>query len=160
PLEEWQQYWAFEHINRRGVTLDMPFVRHAAALAAEDAVAIGRRLAVLTDGAVTRVTQSQRIAAWLGDNLADTAMREILMVGTPADDDDGDDDAETNQELSVERDRIARVLVMLDAKRANGGLGPNEVRAHEVATLRLYGAGNSPKKFMRLEAQQVDGVLR
>ncbi len=44
PLAEWQQYWAFEHINRRGVALDMPFVRRAAALAAEDAVASGRRL--------------------------------------------------------------------------------------------------------------------
>ena len=49
PLEEWRQYWAFEHINRRGVAVDMPFVRRAAALAAEDAVAIGRRLAELTE---------------------------------------------------------------------------------------------------------------
>src|SRR5262249_10365196 len=64
------------------------------------------------------------------------------------------------QELSLERDRVARVLAMLDAKRANGGLDPNETRAHEAATLRLYGAGSSPKKFVRLEAQQVDGVLR
>jgi DNA polymerase len=32
PREEWQQYWAFEHINRRGVGLDMAFVRRAAAL--------------------------------------------------------------------------------------------------------------------------------
>src|SRR6516165_10358892 len=78
PLAEWQQYWAFEHINRRGVMLDMPFVRRAAALAAEDAVAIGRRLVKLTNGTVTRVTQAQRIATWLHDNLADAAMREIL----------------------------------------------------------------------------------
>ena len=35
-----EQYWAFEHINRRGVTVDTQFVRRAAALAAEDAVAI------------------------------------------------------------------------------------------------------------------------
>ena len=83
PLEEWQQYWAFEHINRRGVVLDMPFVRRAAALAAEDAVAIGRRLVELTDGAVTRVTQAKRIAAWLHDQLADAAMREVLTVGVP-----------------------------------------------------------------------------
>jgi hypothetical protein len=48
PREEWQQYWAFEHINRRGVAIDVPFVLRAAALAAEDAVAIGRRLAELT----------------------------------------------------------------------------------------------------------------
>ena len=31
PLAEWQEYWAFERINRRGVMLDMPFVRGAAA---------------------------------------------------------------------------------------------------------------------------------
>ena len=91
PLAEWQQYWAFEHINRRGVAVDMPFVRRAAALAAEDAVAIGRRLAELTDGTVTRVTQAKRLAAWLHDQLADAAMREVLTPGVPADDDDGDD---------------------------------------------------------------------
>src|SRR5215472_4624105 len=49
-LAEWREYWAFEHINRRGVMIDLPFVRRAAALAAEDSVAIGRRLAELTDG--------------------------------------------------------------------------------------------------------------
>jgi hypothetical protein len=49
---------------------------------------------------------------------------------------------------------------MLDVKRANGGLSPGEIKAHEAATLRLYGAGAAPKKFARLEAQQVDGVLR
>jgi hypothetical protein len=95
PLEEWRQYWAFEHINRRGVVLDIPFVRRAAALAAEDGVAIGRRLVELTDGAVTRVTQAKRIAAWLHDQLPDAAMREVLTVGVSADDDvdgDGDDD--------------------------------------------------------------------
>ena len=92
PLEEWQQYWAFERINRRGVAVDLPFVRRAAALAAEDAVASGRRLAELTGGAVTRVTQAKRIASWLHDQLPDAAMREVLTLGVPADDDDDDDD--------------------------------------------------------------------
>ena len=140
----------------------MPFIRQAAALAAQDAVAIGRRLAELTDGAVTRVTQAKRIAAWLHDQLPDAAMREVLTLGVPADDDDGDDDDDEAEphELSLTRDRVARVLAMLDTKRANGGLDPAETKAHEVATLRLYGAGASPKKFARLEAQQVDGVLR
>jgi DNA polymerase len=162
PLAEWREYWAFEHINHRGVGLDMPFVRRAAALTAEDAVASGRRLAELTDKAVTRVTQAKRIAIWTRDQLADAAMREVLTVGVPADDNDGDetdDDAEPH-ELSLTRDRVARVLAMLEAKHANGGLNPAETKAREVATLRLYGAGSSAKKFARLAAQQVDGVLR
>jgi DNA polymerase len=159
PREEWQQYWAFEHINRRGVMVDVPFIARAAALAAEDGGAIGHRLVELTDGTVTRVTQAKRIAVWMHDQLADAAMREVLILGVPADDDDDDDEAEPH-EFSVTRDRVARVLAMLEAKRANGGLIPAETKALEVATLRLYGAGASPKKFARLDAQQVDGVLR
>src|SRR5262249_38414800 len=159
PRGEWEQYWAFERINRRGVVIDMPYVRRAAVLAAQDAVASGRRLVELTGGAVTRVTQAGRIATWLHDNLADAAMREVLMVGVP-DVDEDEADAEAEQEFSLTRDRVARVLAMLDAKRANGGLGVDEVKALEVAAIRLYGAGASPKKFARLEAQQVEGVLR
>ena len=158
PREEWQQYWAFEHVNRRGVVLDMDFVRAAAALAAEDAIISGHRLDELTGGIVTKVTQRERIAAWLFDNLADAAMREVITVGVPDDGGDADDDDEA--EFSLTRDRVARVLAMLDAKQANGGLNPDETKAHEVATLRLYGAGTSPLKFARLDAQQVDDVLR
>ena len=152
PLEEWRQYQAFEHINRRGVMVDVPFITGAAALAAEDGGAIGRRLVELTDGTVTRVTQAKRIAVWMHDQLADATMREVLTLGVPADDDDDDDETEPH-EFSVTRDRVARVLAMLEAKRANGGLIPAETKALEVATLRLYG-------FARLVAQQVDGILR
>jgi DNA polymerase len=143
----------------------MPFVRGAAALAAEDAIASGHRLAELTDKAVTRVTQAKRIATWLHDTLTDAAMREVLTVGIPADEEDGDaaddaDDEAEPQEFSLTRDRVARVLAMLDAKHANGGLSAGETKAREAAELRLYGAGAAPKKFARLAAQQVDGVLR
>ena len=161
PRAEWEQYWSFERINRRGVSLDVPFVTHAAALAAEDAIASGRRLAELTCGAVTRVTQAKRLAAWLHDQLADAAMREALTVSASDDDDDDDDDDQAESlEFSLTRDRVARVLAMLDAKQANGGLSADELKAREAATLRLYGAGAAPKKFARLAAQQVDGVLR
>ena len=97
------------------------------------------------------------------DQLADAAMREVLTLGVPADADDGDfddDDAAEPHKLSLTRDRVARVLAMLEAKRANGGLTADETKALEAATLRLYGGGTSPKKFARLDAQQVDGVLR
>jgi DNA polymerase bacteriophage-type len=163
PRKEWQEYWAFEHVNRRGVMLDVAFVNRAATLAAEDAVASGRRLAELTGGIVTCVTQAKRIATWLQNNLTDAAMREVLTIGVPVDEDDdndADDDEAEPQEFSLTRDRVARVLAMLDVKRVNGGLNAGEAKAYEAATLRLYGAGTSPKKFARLAAQQVAGVLR
>jgi hypothetical protein len=70
------------------------------------------------------------------------------------------DETQTELKLSLKRERVERLLAMLDVKRANGGLSNSEVIAYEVATLRLYGAGASPKKFARLEAQQVCGGLR
>jgi DNA polymerase len=158
PRAEWRQYWAFEKINRRGVHVDAPFIERAAALAAEDAAAIGRRLAELTDGAVTTVGQAKRIATWLYDRLPDAAMREALTIGAPADEDEGDEAEEL--EFSLTRDRVARVLAMLEAKRANGGLRSDETKAFEAATLRLYGAGASPKKFARIGREQVGGVIR
>jgi DNA polymerase len=97
PLAELQQYWAFEQHNRRGVMLDMPFVRHAAVLAAEDVVANGRRLAELTGKAVTSVTQAKRLATWLYDQLPDAAMREVLTVSASADDDVDDDDDDSDE---------------------------------------------------------------
>jgi len=63
-------------------------------------------------------------------------------------------------EFSLKRERVERLLAMLDVKRAAGGLNTDETKAHEVATLRLFGAGAAPKKFARLDAQQVDGVVR
>jgi hypothetical protein len=111
PLAEWGEYWSFERINRRGVMLDLPFVHRAAALAVEDSVAIGRRLLELTNWYVGRVAQAKRIAAWMHNQLADAAMREILTVGIPPDGDGDDaDDDETEQEFSLTRDRVARVL--------------------------------------------------
>jgi hypothetical protein len=63
-------------------------------------------------------------------------------------------------EFSLARERVERLLALLDVKALNGGLSASEAKAREVATLRLFGAGASPKKFARLAAQQVDGVLR
>jgi DNA polymerase len=158
PPVEWKQYWAFERINRRGVHVDTPFVERAAALAAQDAAAIGRRLTELTDGTVTTVNQAKRIAAWLYDQLPDAAMREALTIGAPADEDEGDEAEEI--EFSLRRDRVARLLAMLETKQANGGLYPDETKAFEAATLRLYGAGAAPKKFARIAREQIGGIIR
>jgi DNA polymerase len=166
PSLEWEQYWAFEKLNRRGVILDMPFVLRAEALAAEDGIASGRRLAELTNGVVTRVTQAKRIAKQLHDWLPDAAMREVLTVGVPADEEDevcngsDEDEQDGGPEFSLRRERVERLIAMLDVKKANGGLSVRETKAHEIATRRLYGAGASPRKFARLSAQQVDSVLR
>ena len=162
PREEWQQYWAFEHINRRGVAVDVPFVRQRCRPGGR-----GRRRHRPPAGRAYRRERHPGHAGETDRKLdARRARRRGDARGADArrscsdDDDDDGDDAGEPPELSLTRDRVARVLAMLEAKHANGGLDPDETKAREVATLRLYGAGAAPKKFARLEAQQVDGVLR
>ena len=162
PLEEWQQYWAFEHINRRGVG-----ARRAVRAPRRRPGGRGRRRHRPPAGRTDRRGRHPRHAGQTDRGLAARSARrrgdargaDGRRSGDDDDDDDDDDEAEPH-EFSLTRDRVARVLAMLDAKRANGGLDPAETKALEVATLRLYGAGASPKKFARLDAQQVDGVLR
>ena len=55
------------------------------------------------------------------------------------------DEQDAELVLSLTRERVERLLVMLDAKRANGGLNADEAKAREVAELRLFGAGAAPK---------------
>src|SRR5262245_55892906 len=71
-----------------------------------------------------------------------------------------DDDQEDQLKLSLTRERVERLLAMVGVKPASGVLTADEAKAREVAEIRLFGAGASPKKFARLAAQQVDGVLR
>jgi DNA polymerase len=164
PLEEWREYHAFERINRRGVCVDMPFVHNAERLAAADAIAIGQRLTELTASKVTKVTQARRLAEWLYEQLPDSAMRDVLVCSVLDDDDEegpgGDEESRNAPELSLERERVERIVAMLETKRGNGGLCASEANALEAATLRVFGAGTSPLKFARIVAQQVDGVLR
>jgi DNA polymerase bacteriophage-type len=161
PLKDWREYWCFEHVNRRGVHVDTQFIERAAALAIEDSVAIGHRLVTLTEGAVDRVTKAKKLAGWLYDQISDADMRAALTVDTPDDEEDPGDDADDPgpPELSVTRDRVAKILALLETKRANGGLTPAETAAREAAELRIFGAGASPKKFARLACQHHGGLL-
>jgi len=52
--------------------------------------------------------------------------------------------------FSLKRERVERLLAMLEVKRANGGLNAEETKAHEVATLRLFGAGPHRKSSRAL----------
>ena len=65
PLREWTEYRAMEAINQRGIGVDVLFANRAAALAAEDRRATGKRLDELTGGAVKAVTQAARLGGWL-----------------------------------------------------------------------------------------------
>ena len=101
PRAEWEQYWAFEHINRRGVER-RPGFRSPRCRSRRRGCHRHRPPADRADRRGGHQGDAgERIAAWLHDQLPDAAMREVLMVGVPADDDDDDDDDDERAKSSA-----------------------------------------------------------
>lgn len=150
PLAEWREYWAMERINERGVAIDLPMVRAAAQLAAEDRVRAQRELTDITGGAVTSVDQVARIVQWLLPRLP-VEGRALLTKREEEKDDDGV--LVKPAKFSLTRRQVERLIAMV---KADDSVLPEVLR---VLQIRLYGGSKTPQKFGRMLDQNVDGVL-
>lgn len=155
-MAEWEEYWAMERINERGVAIDVDMARSAARLAEEDRVRTAAELRVLTAEVVTGVDQVKRITAWLMDRLP-PAGRDIL---TKVEEEKGDDGEITKPaKLSLTRPRIERLLAMCKAAREEQGVEMEIDAVERVLQLRYYGGSKTPAKFKKMLEQQVDKRL-
>lgn len=163
PFEEWEDYWVSERINERGVALDLPFIERAAKLADAEVLRINRELAKWTNGQITKITQTKRIAEWVYDRLEYSEARGILVKEWDLDDDADEESAETMKvgKLSLERGRIEALIAYFDARReAEGELCPRDQTIVDVVTARQFGGSSSPQKFTKMLAQHDDGLLK
>lgn len=159
--DEWAEYHAFETVNERGIGIDVPFVRQAARLAKDDRAHAGRRLAALTGGVVTAVTQASRIARYLYERLPSEG-RAILEVGHVDDEPAQDDEEEGEEEigkLSLRRSRIATLRNWFGVEEREGRANNSAAELLEILDLREFGGGAAPAKFARMMAQHVAGTI-
>lgn len=158
PFEEWEDYWISEEINERGVDVDVEFCRKASLVAEAEAARINRELVKWTNGQITKVTQTKRIADWVYDRLESSEAREIMVKEW--NEDATDDNDEIVGKLSLEKGRIESLLAYFDAKREREGeLSGAEMLIVDVITARQFGGSTSPFKFGKIVDQHVDGVL-
>jgi DNA polymerase len=153
PFEEWEEYWASERINERGVRIDLPFVERAARVAEADARRINAQLTRWSNGTITAVTQAARLAAWVYNRLDNSEAREILVSELA---DEADDEAE--DKLSMEKARLERLLAFFAARPQP--LSEHDQLTVDVLTLRLYGGSSSPFKFKKMLDQHAGGFLK
>lgn len=156
PLAEWREYWAAERINERGAPVDVAFAERAAELAAIDKARAGAELSALTDGEVTTVNQVERITSFLVNRLPPTGREIIEKAGEERDEDSGE--LVTEAAYTLKRDRILKLLAYIKAKQE---ATPSNTLAlcERILQIRLYGGSNTPAKFSKIIAQQVDGRL-
>jgi DNA polymerase len=155
PLAEWQEYWAMEMINERGVRIDLELATAASKLVAQDRHRMRAEMAELTDNAVRSVDEVAKLTAWLMPRLPAEG-RAILTER----EEEKDENDETIKEAkhALTRARVERLIAFLsDPATHVAGSAFDAVR--RVLQMRLYGGSRTPAKFGRMLQQHLDGVL-
>jgi DNA polymerase len=148
PLREWQEYWAAEAINDRGIGVDVKFARKAARLAGHAKHRAGNELREITTGHVTGVTQVRPLTTWLCNHLP---LEGINMLTKREEEEDEDGKITKPAKYSLTRARIEKLIPYCQA------IGHHkELRALQI---RLYGGSTTPAKYSKILAQQVQGTI-
>ena len=152
---DWNDYWVNERINERGMPVDVGFAKRADAVAKANIARINRALAGLTEGVVDKVSQIQRIAAWVYDRLDSAEARELMTKTwkTPEEDEDGEPEPD---KISLAKDKLEALIAWFEGK---DRLSNSETITLEVLKHRFYG-GSSTKKFEKILLTQREGTLR
>ncbi len=151
---EWQEYWAAEVINERGIGVDLGLAAAAARMAAIDAGYMGTELTALSGGAVAKVTETAKMIKWLRRVLDANCVALMTRREQEIDEDTGEEVKPRKDTLT--RSRLRQLIVRLTAKE---GLTDLERRALRMLEIRHYGGSTTPAKFGRMLEQEVGGVL-
>jgi DNA polymerase len=155
PWAEWEQYWAGELINERGIGIDLKMITHAAVLAEQDRIKSRARLRTLTNNAVGSVDEVAKITKWLLSKKFPKAVKLLTKRVEEIDEETGD--VVKPPKHSLTRKRVEKLII---AVREDKELPESVAEAMlEVLQIRLYGGSKTPMKFSRALQQHIDSVL-
>lgn len=158
---DWQEYWAVEEINHRGVPVDVEFVRQAVTLSEKLTATSNADILRLTEGKVRTVNQSAALLDWIRYELR--ALPEVDRILTREVDlvEDEDGEQHTVAKHSLGRTHVEELIAYLERVDADQGLTDEEWAVLQVLEVRLYGASATPKKYKKIAALvSGDGRLR
>jgi DNA polymerase len=157
----WQEYWASERINHRGVAVDLPFVRGAAALAAKLTVKANADIERLTGGKIKTVGQNKALLDWVRHELRHLPEVDRLLTAEYDMEEDEDGERVSVAKYSLGRKLVEALMGYLKAINEKDGLTDAEWTVLQVLEVRLFGAGSTPKKYQKiLNAVDHDGRLK
>jgi DNA polymerase len=151
PEREWQEYWAAEAINDRGIGVDVKFARKAARLAGTAKTRGGDELREITEGAVNAVGQVKPLIQWLRHQLPGDGDGMKILTKREEEEDEESGTITKPAKYSLTRSRIEKLIPYCTA------IGHH--RALRALQIRLYGGSTTPAKYSKILAQQVDEVI-
>lgn len=147
PLDgqEWQEYWDNEHINDRGMPVDLEIAEAAVQYRAEEEAYTIERIKEITGGVITSPTLTKQINEWVFDRLPDD-LAELMIK-------ERDDEGYVTR-LTGSKVVIGQLLEAIDESDA-----PPDEDVIELLELLQYGRSSSAVKFQKMIDQHVDGRL-
>ena len=146
PLQEWEEYWASEAINDRGMPIDIEFAKRAAAVASANVARSNAKLKKMTDGVISKVTQRERIANWVWDHMVGHPEVLDIMTKQVREDPDSEDDLIVTK-VGIDRRRIEQILAYLDTVDEKQGLTDEEWLVYQMLEIRQWDGSSAPAKF-------------
>lgn len=157
---EWEQYWASEAINDRGMMIDRRLAAAATVVMRETRVAMNEKIEAATGGDIRKVTQSKALLEWALDYRRVGARQDALdrLVKLPEVVRKRDGKVMRPVKYTLGKEHLEALLVYYDTR---DDLTPDEQLCADVLLLREGGASSTPAKFLKaLVAAGADGVLR
>ncbi len=142
-LEEWQEYWASERINDRGIRVDVDVCRGAVQYRHEEADHVAQQCLDLTDGDIAKPTLTKKINAWVYSRLAEDLQEFMVKKRDP--------DTHEVEKISLARPVIIRLLDEI-----NQSDTPPPENVCEFIELLEHGRSSSAIKFQKMLDQAVD----
>lgn len=159
-MAEWETYWASEEINARGQLIDLDFVRRANAVAKLNEARLNREIAALTEGAISTVNQTVKIAEYLyeyGDNNLRRILTKVYSDEFMVDANGDVTEDYAAAKIGISRDRLETAIVYLTNKENPSNF---DRVALDLMIARQFGGSTSPKKFQKMLDQHDDGRLK
>lgn len=147
---EWEQYWASERVNDRGMPVDRDFVQAASELAEENARRASADIQRLTSGAIQTVNQNQALCDWVLDRLDHLSEAKVILLREVTEEQEEEGDGVKRLEkYSLERSRVEDLIAYLERLDEEQGLTDDEWQVYQVLQVRAYGASATPRKFTK-----------
>lgn len=144
---EWEQFWASEVVNDRGLPIDRTYVERAAYLSELYQSEVNERVKLFTRGACRSVNQHVALAQWVYDQLEHLPEATAVLTKTVSEDDEG---RLIPDKISLDRKRVEKLIPLLERQDAEQGLTDEEFDVLQLLEVREYGASATPKKFAKM----------
>lgn len=146
PLWQWEEFWASERINDRGLPMDSLMLRGASQVAKDYIDKTNERVHEITDGVMFSVRQYDKQRAWVWDRVCGLPIASKPMIKAHR---VHPDTGEDEYKLKLDRPVIQQVIGALHTQDEATGLTDAEYEALLFLEEREFGASNTPGKFAK-----------